>query len=1701
MSAFEPGRAFEATGPPNTYIDRDYAEDNEDERAVEIALLLSKQDENFGTNMIDSFNPETDEPEVRRLAAKGMSRNGALLKIFEAKFGRVAVENTEDKEYKIPRIVCASIDNWDQAVVHRQAEVLGRRFDRRDKTATGATTTTTRISTSTTTASAHDNPKNPSWPSKLDVYSESHEEPIQELGSDTADAVAGSASSAAQSASYSYSYGTAADRGRIAHVEQHHVGAGISSHHTADTSVVAQQIRQTTHIQQSQNGTRSMQQSHQSYHTTLNTNHVQHQQEGQQLGGAYVKSSEETMSSVEGVQSQYPQRYSLRGGRERYLTPAARSELLQRDGSEHTLSSSVFGGGGGGDGVGKQTRESSTNSFGSLSQHAAWGHSERTGFSTSDSVRLNKALPYPLNQQLSIESTSTFNSYVPHPSSAPQYSNMRTELLQRDEREHQPLHLHHHNSSKRAQQQTILQLPSSIQEIPLVEATAGVGAESDLDDARWRRNGRLYGEGVRDEAGNGQGYRAVAGAGLGAVDSPLTADKVAALRLAVADGGTIGTPHTAGHPGNLRNLSTSSLEARNRAGAEVSTPELAAARQHIAQDQTKLLQSYSNPLGQDSEQRQRQLQTEKGGVEDGSGREGHEMAATAESIDSHSPLTHSQPSFSPPAPSAARIGADDRENIATREAGGVKMEVDDDGLQQQQQEGSSGDGDRSSSNPMQSKALSAAQNVLLAAGGSSEDAYDFHSTRDNSSANASGVQEVKGRDAGAGAGAAENVSPGEDSVNNIHPLQAGQRRDSKVQSLIHYWSETELNKREEARREKLRTPSPAPAGVGTGTGTGALVSARSITSFGSSLGSRTGPAPQPGSGRGGDEGRSTGSNASNDAASNGTASKASGESAVSHTCSIPAPGATALQLARAASKRGPEGFPLPSQKAASLPSPPPPYTPPVTPATSSEPKSAPVSPPARAMPPRYDSVSSRTPTNMSSGTPQSSRPSVSGTGLETGTGSASVLSGLRSPEGMVMRRTASVQGQGRSRMPQRPPSPASQRRLQQQKEQELQEVEEKQRQEAEAAKAEHERQKKQEQTHRKRPVVPLLFDSKVGLPTLKPLRTQSASQPAPLPSYSEAVKPASPQERTQPHHQQQQQPSHDSYNEEAARSSRINVKSPAKFDGGSPDRNRFSTATATTAVTTTTMGSYRYSTTTSSSDLATIDQHSQQSMSSRPRCPQPPQPPQHQQPPRPTLPPGFQSSGQLPLPHAPKPPQPPPHAVAPRKITPQRPPAPPPVSSSASPSVTSKSSPTDLPPACTHIHPVRLGTAATAAAPPKSASSLSHHQQQQPYHPYHHRQQQGTPGDSTRSSPRSCSVSMSVAGATTGGSNRSSPRSGRGSVRSDQSEWVGERYLVPLYARSLDTLDDTSFAAAPSKDRAARCRGEKGTECRLGVGEYAAHGDYGHRSGIAGSSSPHEDSDWLRRWESAQDKTKPQCAPKTDYYRQQNELLSDMDEAAALKAAAAGSRRSGGRIGSDEDEEVALLTEQALALSAFEAKRAAQESDAELAARLQRSFSEEDVIMSARDESYIEADAQLAAELALSMDDDDLETMSQIEADAQLAAELEQQELSRRPTGAAGAEIGDAAAATATATAAALDPALSGTTGDESSDTYEAIMRARSQRDRLAFERDPRFQSLELDLPPSGPPPTQASESFAVGGKGRGKRAACHWNRARACTI
>lgn len=65
-----------------------------DEEALEHAILLSKQEEEFGINMYDSLTP-ADEPMIAEYMDQGFTREEAILIVFEEKFGKVSIQSKD----------------------------------------------------------------------------------------------------------------------------------------------------------------------------------------------------------------------------------------------------------------------------------------------------------------------------------------------------------------------------------------------------------------------------------------------------------------------------------------------------------------------------------------------------------------------------------------------------------------------------------------------------------------------------------------------------------------------------------------------------------------------------------------------------------------------------------------------------------------------------------------------------------------------------------------------------------------------------------------------------------------------------------------------------------------------------------------------------------------------------------------------------------------------------------------------------------------------------------------------------------------------------------------------------------------------------------------------------------------------------------------------------------------------------------------------------------------------------------------------------------------------------------------------------------------------------------------------------------------------------------------------------------------------
>ena len=64
--------------------------------ALQIGLILSQQEQQFGTNMYQSLQPE-DEPEIEHLNSMGFSTEEAILKIFQKRFQPNLHEEEEEK--------------------------------------------------------------------------------------------------------------------------------------------------------------------------------------------------------------------------------------------------------------------------------------------------------------------------------------------------------------------------------------------------------------------------------------------------------------------------------------------------------------------------------------------------------------------------------------------------------------------------------------------------------------------------------------------------------------------------------------------------------------------------------------------------------------------------------------------------------------------------------------------------------------------------------------------------------------------------------------------------------------------------------------------------------------------------------------------------------------------------------------------------------------------------------------------------------------------------------------------------------------------------------------------------------------------------------------------------------------------------------------------------------------------------------------------------------------------------------------------------------------------------------------------------------------------------------------------------------------------------------------------------------------------
>eukprot|EP01038_Epipyxis_sp_PR26KG_P006037 gene6037-8312_t len=67
---------------------------NPDQEALEMAMLLSRQDTEFGTNMMESIGPN-DEPAIAEYVSQGCTREEAILFIFETRYGKVSTQTSE----------------------------------------------------------------------------------------------------------------------------------------------------------------------------------------------------------------------------------------------------------------------------------------------------------------------------------------------------------------------------------------------------------------------------------------------------------------------------------------------------------------------------------------------------------------------------------------------------------------------------------------------------------------------------------------------------------------------------------------------------------------------------------------------------------------------------------------------------------------------------------------------------------------------------------------------------------------------------------------------------------------------------------------------------------------------------------------------------------------------------------------------------------------------------------------------------------------------------------------------------------------------------------------------------------------------------------------------------------------------------------------------------------------------------------------------------------------------------------------------------------------------------------------------------------------------------------------------------------------------------------------------------------------------
>ncbi len=90
QSAPEPPIESPVMQPP--VIEQRYigAKKDPDEEALEHAILISKQEEEFGVNMYDSLVPD-DEPVIDDYISQGFTREEAILIVFEHKVGKVSI--------------------------------------------------------------------------------------------------------------------------------------------------------------------------------------------------------------------------------------------------------------------------------------------------------------------------------------------------------------------------------------------------------------------------------------------------------------------------------------------------------------------------------------------------------------------------------------------------------------------------------------------------------------------------------------------------------------------------------------------------------------------------------------------------------------------------------------------------------------------------------------------------------------------------------------------------------------------------------------------------------------------------------------------------------------------------------------------------------------------------------------------------------------------------------------------------------------------------------------------------------------------------------------------------------------------------------------------------------------------------------------------------------------------------------------------------------------------------------------------------------------------------------------------------------------------------------------------------------------------------------------------------------------------------